>query len=145
MRRWFRPSWLFGRPDVVVDFEFDAGALYLAVSNHGSRSAHDVSTRFDPTFHDGDGREIPALSLFDRIGYLPPGKTIRTFVDPFEAYVRRGEPTVVESTVRFHGRNGRRLENAATHDLGIYRDLAYSVGDNDRASGFEGRRYHRPE
>ncbi len=130
MRRWFRPSWLFGRPDVVVDFEFEGGALYLAVTNHGSRSAHDVSTRFDPTFHDGDGREIPALHLFDRLGFLPPGKTIRTFVDPFEAYVRRGEPTVVESTVRFHGRGGRRFESAATHDLAIYRDLAYSASDD---------------
>ncbi len=129
--RWLRPSWLFGRPDVVVDFEFETGALYLAVTNHGSRSAHDISTRFDPTFHGSHGREIPSLNLFDRIGFLPPGKTIRTFVDSTEAYVRRGEPTVVRSTMRFHDRRGRQFDGGATHDLDIYRDIVYPASGGD--------------
>lgn len=137
--RWLRPSWLFGRPDVVVDFEFEAGALYLAVTNHGSRSAHDVSTRFHRTFYGSRGREIPSQNLFDRIGFLPPGKAIRTFVDSTEAYLERGEPTNVRSTVRFYDRYGRQFDSEATHDLGIYRDIVYPVGDADAPRSDESR------
>ncbi len=119
-----RPSAAGGWPDVVVDFHLEEGCLFLAVSNLGDRPAHAVTTTFDPSFSGlGGDREIPGLALFDGIGFLPPGKTVRAFVDRAASYFARDEPAVIDTEVSFEDDAGRELCNRATHDLGIYRDL----------------------
>ena len=119
-----RPAADRGWPDIVVDFQLEQGCLFVAVCNLGDRPAHAVTTTFEPSFTGlGGDREIPRLALFDGIGFLPPGKTIRAFVDLAASYFARDEPTVIDSTVSFEDDAGREAHNRATHDLGIYRDL----------------------
>lgn len=123
---WTRPVWIFGKPDVIVDFEFEHGCFFLVITNNGTRPAHDISTTFDPSFSGvGGRRQIPSLCLFENIGFLPPEKEIRTFVDAAEPYFAREEPDIIRTDVSFHDSEGRSFRNRATHDLGIYRDLPY--------------------
>lgn len=143
--RLLRPAWLVGRPDVLVDFECEDGWLFVAVTNHGSTPAHDVSVWFDPPFYGvDDERAVPEQNLFSDLSFLPPGKSIRTFVDFSEAYFERGEPTAIHTEVRFRDRYGRPFGNEARHDLSIYEDLVWSnrtsstshpPGDFDTMSG----------
>ena len=111
-------------PEVVVDFEYSGGLLYVSVENIGAGPAHGVSVKFDKRVTGIDGaQEIPALNMFHNLEFLPPKKKIRAFVDSFHSYVKRGQPMVVQTVVTYHGKNGRKLVDKATHDLSIYLDL----------------------
>lgn len=112
--------------DVILDFEFERGLLFVAVRNLSGRPALDVQTRFDKPFKGlGGSREIDRLGLFKRIRFLAPGREIRTLVDSSAAYFARKEPTVLTATVSYRTPAGERRSHAITHDLSIYRDLAY--------------------
>jgi hypothetical protein len=112
--------------DVIVDFEFDRGLLFVAVRNLGDRPALDVQTTFDKPFKGlGGAREIDRLRLFKRIRFLAPGREIRTLLDSTSAYFARKEPTVLTATVSYRTAAGERRRHSITHDLSIYRDLAY--------------------
>jgi hypothetical protein len=119
--------------DVIVDFEFDRGLLFVAVRNLGDRPALDVQTTFDKPFKGlGGAREIDRLRLFKRIRFLAPGREIRTLLDSSTAYFARKEPTVLTATVSYRTAAGERRRHSITHDLSIYRDLAYvPEGDPD--------------
>lgn len=113
-------------PEVIVDFEFERGLLFVAVCNLSARPALEVSTRFDKPFRGlGGAREMNALALFKRIEFLAPGKEIRTLLDSSSAYFARDEPTLLTATVSYRTAAGESLRHAITHDLSIYRDLAY--------------------
>jgi hypothetical protein len=113
-------------PDVIVDFVFEDGLLFVALRNIGPRPAYDVSTRFDKPFHGLDGtREISALRLFRRVAFLAPGREIRAFLDTSAAYFRRREPTRITAVVGYRTAAGERREHTLRHDLGVYRELGY--------------------
>jgi hypothetical protein len=117
--------------DVIVDFVFEEGALYVAVANIGERPALKVSCRFEPGFHGlGGSVEISRLPLFRNIEYLAPHKEIRTLVDSSAAYFARKEPTKLQVTVTYRDESGTRHQTAIAHDLGIYRDLPYVVTES---------------
>jgi len=120
-------------PDVIVDFEFERGLLFVGVRNLGARSAVEVSTRFDKPFRGlGGARKMNELPLFKRIEFLAPGKEIRTLLDSTAAYFARDEPTLLTATVSYRTAVGEQRRHAITHDLSIYRDLAYvPEGDPD--------------
>ena len=120
-------------PDVIVDFEFERGLLFVGVRNLGARSAVEVSTRFDKPFRGlGGARKMNELPLFKRIEFLAPGKEIRTLLDSTAAYFARDEPTLLTATVSYRTAAGEQRRHAITHDLSIYRDLAYvPEGDPD--------------
>lgn len=123
MKRSWPPS-IHRQPDVIVDFELTNGCFFLGITNIGSQPAHSITTSFEPMFHGlGGGRSIPSLGLFDNIGFLPPGKTIRTFIDVADSYLAREEPVVIQTEVSFQDIEGRAFRNRASHDLEIYRDL----------------------
>lgn len=114
--------------DVIVDFVFDEGVLYVTVANLGERPALKVSCRFEPGFNGlGGSVEISRLALFRNIEYLAPHKEIRTLVDSSAAYFARKEPTKLKVTVTYREDGGQRRQTTIAHDLGIYRDLAYVV------------------
>jgi hypothetical protein len=114
--------------DVIVDFVFEEGVLYVTVANIGERPALKVSCRFEPAFHGlGGVVEISRLPLFRNIEYLAPWKEIRTLVDTSAAYFARKEPTKIQVMVTYRDESGARQQTAIAHDLGIYRDLAYVV------------------
>jgi hypothetical protein len=111
-------------PHAIVDFEYLGGLLFVSVENIGDAPAYGVSVKFDRKVTGIDGaQEISALNVFNNLEFLPPKKKIRAFVDSFHSYVTRGQPTVVRTVVTYHGRDGRKLADKATHDLSIYQDL----------------------
>ena len=120
--------------DVIVDFVFEEGALYVTVANIGERPALKVSCRFEPGFHGlGGSVEISRLPLFRNIEYLAPHKEIRALVDSSAAYFARKEPTKLKVTITYREEDGARRQTTIAHDLGIYRDLAYVIaGSGER-------------
>jgi hypothetical protein len=73
------------------------------------------------------------LALFGRLRFLAPGKEIRTLLDSSSAYFARKEPTLLTASVSYRTTAARkRNTDSITHDLSIYRDLAYlPEGDSD--------------
>jgi hypothetical protein len=114
-------------PQVIVDFDFERGLLFVAVRNLGDRPAYKVATAFDKPFRGlGGRREMNGMRLFRGIEFLAPGKEIRTLVDSSAAYFARKEPARLTATVSYRlAGERRRREHAIAHDLSIYRDLAY--------------------
>jgi hypothetical protein len=119
--------------DVVVDFEFERGLLFVCVRNLSDRPALKVSTDFDKPFRGlGGRREMNGMRLFRKIEFLAPGKEIRTLLDSSAAYFARDEPTLLTATVSYRTATGERRRSTITHDLAIYRDLAYvPEGESD--------------
>lgn len=119
-----------GRPDVIVDVVFEDGLLFLAVSNIGDRPALDVRTTFNRKLVGlGGTKDVAALPLFRNIPFLAPGKEIRTLLDSTASwFARRRARTFV---VRIAYRDAEKEEYTAsmTHDLEIYREIAYVRGD----------------
>jgi hypothetical protein len=63
-------------PDVIVDFVFEDGLFFLAVTNIGPEPAERVHVAFDPPFKGlGGSIEIGDLALFLSIGFLPPPRS----------------------------------------------------------------------
>jgi hypothetical protein len=113
-------------PEVIVDFEFERGLLFVLVRNVSGRPALDVKVEFDKPFTGlGGSREMNGLALFARIRFLAPGREIRTFLDSSAAYFARKEPTLLTANVSYRTAAGERRKHSITHDLAIYRDLAY--------------------
>ena len=52
-----------GRPEVIVEFLFDDGLLFLSVRNIGEKPAVNVSVRFSKKLIGFDGKDISALAL----------------------------------------------------------------------------------
>jgi hypothetical protein len=116
-----------GAPDdgVVVDVVFDAGVLYLELANLSDRPALNVTCSFDPPLVDLRGRDMSKLPLFRRVEFLGPGRRIRTLLDSSAGYFARETTTRVTVAVEYERPDGPRQTTKLTHDLEIYRDLAY--------------------
>ena len=113
-------------PDVIVDFDFEDGLLFVALRNIGRGPAFDVSVDFDKNLRGVEGAKvISEMALFRDVGFLPPRKSIRTFLDTSASYFARDEPTELRCETTFHDRRGRRLVNRMRHNLEIYRDIGY--------------------
>ncbi len=114
------------RPDVIVDFVFEDGMLFVAVQNIGAEPAQRVHTTFEPAFKGlGGTASISELPLFANIEFLAPGRAIRTLLDSSAAYFARREPEQITATISYCDRSGNSFSCAIRHDLAIYRDLAF--------------------
>jgi hypothetical protein len=114
------------RPDVIVDFVFEDGMLFVAVQNIGSEPAVRVHIAFDPQFKGlGGAASIPELPLFRNIEFLAPLRSIRTLLDSSAAYFARQEPERITVTISYSDRSGEKFSCTIVHDLTIYRDLAF--------------------
>lgn len=107
---------------MVVDVVFDAGLLYLELANLGEVPALDVTSSFEPALVDAHGRDVSELLLFRRLGFLAPGRRIRTLLGPSSAY---SESVTVE--VQYSRAGGERQTARITHELATFRELAYVV------------------
>jgi hypothetical protein len=107
---------------VFVDVVFDAGLLYLELVNLGEAPALDVTSSFEPALVDAHGRDVSELLLFRGLGFLAPGRRIRTLLGPSSAY---SESVVVE--VQYSGAARERHTTRITHELAAFRELAYVV------------------
>lgn len=117
------------QPDIIVDFVFDAGMLFIVVRNIGAGAATKVSIAFNqPLVGVGGDKVISRLSLFKKIEFLPPQKEITAFLDTSASYFARKQPTKVSARVRFRDEAGRTYSREIHHDLEIYREIGYVVG-----------------
>lgn len=116
-----------GELEVIVDFLFEEGVLFVSLSNIGARPARKVTVAFDPNFRGADGLNVASLPLFKNVEFLAPHKTITTLLDSSAAYFARGEPTQIAADVSYIDADGTRRRDTIHHDLEIYRDLAYRV------------------
>jgi hypothetical protein len=113
-------------PQVIVDFEFERGLLSIVIRNVSDCAALDVKVEFDKVFTGlGGTREMNGLALFSKLRFLAPGREVRALLDSSAAYFARKEPTLLTATVSYRTPAGELRRDAITHDLAIYRDLAY--------------------
>jgi hypothetical protein len=119
-----------GRPEVIVDVVFEDGLFFLSVANIGDRPALDVQTTFNRKLVGlGGTRDVAALPLFRRIAYLAPGKEIRTLLDSAPSWFARTRSTTLTARVAYTDPDKKAYKGTMTHDLEIYRELAYPRGD----------------
>jgi hypothetical protein len=122
------------RPDVIVDFIFEDGMLFVAVANIGPQPALKVQVAFQPSFKGlGGTASIPDLPLFRNIEFLAPSRSIRTLLDSSAAYFARQEPERITASIAYSDRSGQKFACTVEHDLGIYRDIAF-VSNTERKS-----------
>ena len=113
-------------PEVILDFEYDDGLLYIIIENIGPSSAYKVPIKFDKEITGMEGqKKISAMKIFYRIEFLSPHKKIRIFVDTFESYLLRKQPLVIGATVIYSNKNNKEFQNLINHDLSIYQDLPH--------------------
>ena len=112
-------------PDVIVDFVFDDGLLFIAISNLSDKPAYKVSVTFDQEIHGLDGKDICALPLFRNIEFLAPHKTITTLLDSSGSYFSREESTRISACITHHDFQGTKKVATINHDLEIYREIGF--------------------
>ena len=112
---------------VAVDVAFENGVLYLELVNLANRPALDVRCSFDPPLVDVQGRDVSELRLFRCVEFLGPGRRLRTLLDSVAGYFQREAPARTVVTVEYGRPGERRRATTVTHDLELYRELAYRV------------------
>ena len=114
--------------NVILDFVFDDGLLFVSLANIGDTPATDVIVEFDDAIHTAEGKLLGELGLFQRMKFLAPRKEISVFIDSTASYFERGEPARVTASIRWKDQNGESRFAKIEHDLGVYRDLPYVTG-----------------
>ena len=123
------------QPDVILDFRFDQGLLFISLVNISGLPAYRVSVRFDKPFRGLGGEcEISSLRLFRRVEFLAPHRRIETLLDSSRAYFQRREPTSIKAIVSFRDAAGKGHTREINHDLKIYQDLSYVVRSDQSVS-----------
>jgi hypothetical protein len=115
------------RANLILDFIFDDGLLFVSIANIGDAPAMDVLVDFDPPVRGAEGA-LGEMPLFRRLTFLAPGRTITAFVDSTAAYFARGEPEKIAASIRWSDSNGEVRSAVIRHDLGVYRDLPFVPG-----------------
>ncbi len=117
---------LFGRPEVIVDFEFRQGLFFLSIRNAGTKPAVNVRVDFAPSFTGCAGeKDVTQLPLFKDLTYLAPDRRIETFVDTSVSYFQRKQPTRIKLSVEYRDQHGKRFVDRLEHNLEIYREIGY--------------------
>lgn len=113
-------------PEVIVDFVFDDGLLYVSLQNIGNVPAYDVRAAFDPPFRGlGGEQDASGLRMFRHTPFLGPRRTIRSFLDRSAAYFGRGEPRSIAVSITYRDADRRQYRRTIRHDLAVYEDLAF--------------------
>ena len=118
--------WISGTTDVILDFVFDSGLLFVSIRNISNRPVFSVSVQFDQDIFGVEGtKNISTLPLFQNIETLAPQKEILTFLDTSTSYFDRGEPTDISTTISYQDSDGTSHTTTLNHNLGIYREVGY--------------------
>jgi len=114
-------------PDVIVDFLFDRGMLFISVHNIGDKPAYEVRVKFSETICGAEGtKDISALPLFRELEFLAPHKQITTFLDSSASYFRNKQPTNIAAEIAFKDSTGAQKTVTIRHNLEIYRDIVHA-------------------
>ena len=112
--------------EVILDVVFCRGLLFLVLTNLGDRPATSVRVKFDRRFSGiGGTKRIDRLTLFRKLEFLAPRKSIEVFLDRSASYFGREEPTSLTAAISWRTPEGGRRSTTIQHDLEIYRDLGY--------------------
>jgi hypothetical protein len=112
---------------VVLDVVFEDGVLHLELANLSDRPALNVACSFDAPIVDVEGRDVTQLRLFRRVEFLGPGRRVRTLLDSVAGYFARDGASRISVVVAYERPGQPRRETKVTHDLALYRELAYRV------------------
>lgn len=105
---------------VIFDLDYEAGRLFLVLTNTGQEPALSVRVDFDgPLRGLGGTHDFADLPIFAGLPVLRPGKVIRLFCEAGPAIGRIGRigVTVHWSTVDGLGQSAR-----YEHDVAVFRD-----------------------
>jgi len=117
---------VIGTPNVIVDFIFEGGELFVSVENIGDAPALKVKTIFSEPIHGVMGTlNLNTMALFQNIEFLAPHKSIRTFLDSSVAYFARQEPRKIIARIGYRDAAKKLYQATVQHDLGIYADIGY--------------------
>lgn len=117
-------------PDVILDFVFDRGLLFISIKNIGDRPAFAVRVQFSSRLMGiGGTKEISALPLFRNLEFLPPQKEIVTFFDTSASYFGSGQATNISARITTRDSKGARRVVTIRHNLEIYREIGYINGN----------------
>ncbi len=114
------------QPEVIVDFIFEDGLLFVAIKNIGPKAAYNIAVQFNPAFNGVEGKNVAEQALFKSTLFLPPGKEIRTFVDSSHSYFEHKQPLHIIADVFYENKSGQKFEETIQHNLEIYQDIAYT-------------------
>ena len=111
----------------------DESRAHLVLTNCGTAVATDVRVEFShPLTGPGGSFDLSGMPLFERLGVLRPGRTLRIFWDTTPALFADGDRAIsFVATVSWNERARPRQRAQYHHDLTIYRQLPVSV-DPDR-------------
>ena len=112
---------------VVVDVVFEDGVLYLELANLADRPALNVRCSFDPKLIDVQGRNVAELGVFRHAPFVGPRRRIRTLLDSVAGWFGREGAARVTVAVEYERPGEQRRATKVTHDLELYRELAYRV------------------
>lgn len=114
------------KPNVIIDFIFDKGLLFISIKNVGKRSAYKTSIKFDNKIIGVEGtKEVSAISLFNNIEFLPPKKEIITFLDTSTSYFKSKNPTKISANLTYYDCYDIKYNKVIKHDLEIYRQIGF--------------------
>lgn len=120
------------RPEVIVEFLFDRGLLFISINNIGERAAVNVSVKFDQKFTGlGGSKEISRLALFRNLQFLGPQREVVTFLDSSASYFRRKQPVDISARISYQDADSRQYEEIIRHNLEVFRELVYLGQTND--------------
>ncbi len=120
------------RPEVIVEFLFDRGLLFISVNNIGERAAINVSVKFDQKLTGlGGSKEISKLALFRSLQFLGPQREIVTFLDSSASYFRREQPVDLTARISYQDADSRQYKEIIRHNLEVFRELVYMDHTND--------------
>ncbi|HKE41077.1 MAG TPA: hypothetical protein VKG21_14645 [Casimicrobiaceae bacterium] len=115
------------RPEVIVEFLFDKGLLFISVRNIGNKPATQVSVSFDQKLLGlGGTKDVSAQAVFRNIEFLGPQREIATLLDRSSSYFGSRQPTKLVARVRYSDLEGNGYAETIKHDLEIYRELVYT-------------------
>ena len=109
---------------VVLDVDYAGGAFVLVLENIGTAPAFRPRVDFSHKLI-GSGGEvvISELPIWQRLGLLPPGKSIRVFLDAAALVYRRKGARRFRATVTFDDEAGNTHKRSYDHDLDAYAQM----------------------
>ncbi len=113
-------------PEVILDFIFKDGLLFIAVKNIGDGPALKVSFNFDKKLMGLEGsKEVSGLPLFKNIEFLAPQNEICTYLDRSASYFGRRQPAKITVKIEYQDMKKKCYSASIKHDLGMYKEIGY--------------------
>ena len=111
-------------PNVIIDFEYNDGLLFIIIENIGNDSAYDITVRFNKKILGMQKtKNISSLQIFQSLKFLPPSKKIKILVDLFQFYLAGKQPMLIGTDIFFRNKMKKTFQNSIQHDLSIYADI----------------------